>query len=64
MNGNTSGFQLNMDLTMEQKFKMRIFEESVRAMNPDEARDLLLQASKLLMLKDNIIKDLMKHEYI
>jgi|GEM_PF-1602628 len=56
------GFKLNMDLTLEQKFKMRIFEESIHAMNPEEARSLLVEASKLLMVKDNIIRGLMKKE--
>lgn len=56
------GFKLNMDLSLEQKFRMRIYEESVQTMNPEEARSLLLEASKLLMVKDNIIKGLMKQE--
>ena len=49
-----------MDLSLEQKFKMRLFEKSVQTMNPEEARKLLLEASKLLMVKDNIIKGLMQ----
>ena len=53
-------FQFNMDLSLEQKFRMQTFENSIRAMNPEEARSLLIEASKLLMVKDNIIKGLMK----
>ena len=60
MDRNIPSFELNMDLSLEQKFRMRIFEESVQAMNPEEARSLLLEASKLLLVKDNIIKGLMK----
>lgn len=56
------GFELNMNLTLEQKFKMRLFEESIQAMDSTEARSLLLEASKLLMVKDNIIKGLIKQE--
>ena len=37
---------------------MKIFQESVRAMNPEEARSLLVEASKLLMFKDNMIESL------
>ena len=62
MDRHIPGFELNLNLTLEQKFKMRIFEESVQAMNPEEARSLLLEASKLLMVKDNIIRGLMKKE--
>jgi hypothetical protein len=59
MDANFPNFQLNMDLSLEQKFKMRMFEDAVETMNPEEARKLLLEASKLLMIKDNIIKRLM-----
>lgn len=64
MDINFPNFRLNMDLSLEQQFKMRIFEESVQAMNPEEARSLLIEASKLLMVKDNIIKGLMKQDII
>ena len=57
------GFELNMNLTLEQKFKMRLFEESIQTMDSEEARSLLLEASKLLMVKDNIIRGLMKQEF-
>ena len=53
---------LNTSLSLEQEFKMRIFQESVATMNPQEARSLLLEASKLLMVKDNIIKGLIRKE--
>ena len=53
---------LNISLSLEQEFKMRIFEESVATMNPQQARSLLLEASKLLMVKDNIIKGLIRKE--
>ena len=62
MEGNIPNFELNMDLSLEQKFRMRIFEESIQAMNLEEARSLLMEASKLLMVKDNIIKGLMKQD--
>ena len=53
---------LNTSLSLEQKFQMRIFQESVAVMDPQEARSLLLEASKLLMVKDNIIKGLIRKE--
>ena len=60
MNANFPNFNLNWDLSLEQQFKMKLFEKSVQGMNPEDARSLLLEASKLLMVKDNIIKGLMK----
>ena len=52
----------NTSLSLEQEFKMRIFQKSVATMDPQEARSLLLEASKLLMVKDNIIKGLIRKE--
>lgn len=63
MEMNFPNFKLNLDLSLEQEFKMRLFEESVQTMNSEEARSLLLEASKLLMVKDNIIKGLMKQGF-
>ncbi len=64
MDANIPNFQLNLELSIEQKFKMRIFQESVKTMNPEDARSLLLEASQLLMVKDNIIRGLMKQTII
>jgi hypothetical protein len=58
-----SGF-LSPKLSLEQKFQMRLMEKSARQMNREEALSLLLQASRLLMLKDNVIKQLMKEATI
>ena len=62
MDKDSSNFDLNINLSLEQKFQMRIFRESVGAMNPEEARSLLVEASKLLMVKDNIIKSLIAQD--
>ncbi|AHB89125.1 MULTISPECIES: NblA/ycf18 family protein [Thermosynechococcus] len=52
--------ELNVDLSFEQEFQMRVMEEQVSAMSLQEARELLLQASRLLMMKDNVIRSLVK----
>jgi hypothetical protein len=39
---------------------MRLMEEQVGAMTQQQVQDLLLQASRLLMLKDNVIRSLVK----
>ena len=59
---NNFNLNLNTSLSLEQEFKMRIFQESVETMNSQEARSLLLEASKLLMVKDNIIRELIRKE--
>lgn len=52
--------ELNLKLTLEQQFKMRLFQESAEGMSREQALSLLMEASRLLMIKDNIIKDLLK----
>ena len=63
MDRNFPDFRLNMNLTVEQEFKVRLFQESIQTMDSAEARLLLFEASKLLMVKDNIIKELMKQNF-
>ncbi len=48
------------ELSLEQQFQMRLVEESLSSMSREQALDLLLQASRLLMVKDNVIRDLMR----
>ena len=62
MNKDISSLGDSLTLSLEQEFKMRIFQESVEVMNIEEARSLLIEASKLLMVKDNIIKNLIAQD--
>jgi hypothetical protein len=48
------------DLTLEQQFQMKLVEQSAENMNREQMQELLVEISRLLMLKDNIIKGLMK----
>lgn len=52
------------ELSLEQQFQMRLIEESVSNLNRQQMEDLLLQTSRLLMLKDNAIRNLMKQGII
>jgi hypothetical protein len=57
----------NMDsntfqLTLEQEFQMRLIEESAQNLTREQMQDLLLQTSRLLMIKDNAIRDLLKRD--
>jgi hypothetical protein len=61
MNAELPDFNLNMNLSLEQEFKIKSFESSLQKMNPEDMRSLLMEASKLLLVKDNIIKGLMKN---
>ncbi len=48
------------DLTLEQQFQMKLLEESAQDLSLEQARTILVQTSRLLMLKDNVIRDLLK----
>ena len=61
MSAELPDFNLNMNLSLEQEFKIKSFENSLQKMNPQEMRSLLMEASKLLLVKDNIIKGLIKN---
>ena len=52
------------ELTLEQQFAMRRMEDEISQMSPDQAANLLLEVSKLLMVKDNVIRDLVKKTLI
>lgn len=53
--------EISLELNLEQQFQLRLMEEQVGTMSAEQAKDLLLQASKLLMLKDNVIRSLVKN---
>lgn len=58
---NPSPIEINSDLTLEQKFQMQVLDKIVKDMSREQAIYLLLETSRLLMVKDNMIKSLLKH---
>jgi CRISPR/Cas system CMR subunit Cmr4 (Cas7 group RAMP superfamily) len=51
---------ISFDLSLEQQFQMKLVEQSTENMNREQMQELLVEISRLVMLKDNIIKGLMK----
>ncbi len=49
------------ELTLEQQFQMRAMQESAQDLSREQMLDILMQTSRLLMVKDNIIRDLIKN---
>jgi hypothetical protein len=45
---------------LEQQFQIRLMEESSQQLTREQMQDLLLQTTRLLMIKDNVIRNLMK----
>lgn len=48
----------SFNLTLEQQFEMQKFRSAAQQLSREQALDLLLQANKMLMVKNNILKDL------
>ncbi|HEY9663213.1 MAG TPA: NblA/ycf18 family protein [Allocoleopsis sp.] len=55
---------LNMDipleLSLEQQFSLRAYQDQVKGLDQEQAQDLLLQVLRQLMIKENVIKHLLK----
>ena len=51
-------------LTLEQKFHLRILQESIEKLPPEQARDLLLEAFRQVMVKDNWARKMFKESYL
>ncbi|MEA5625060.1 NblA/ycf18 family protein [Nostoc sp. UHCC 0251] len=49
-----------MELNLEQKFNLKLYEEQVKRLNQEESQKLLLEVLRQLMVKDNMIKHLLK----
>lgn len=48
------------ELSLEQRFNLKVYEEQVKNMNQDEAQSCLLEVLRQLMVKENVIKQLLK----
>ncbi|HAZ43517.1 MAG TPA: photosystem I reaction center subunit XII [Cyanobacteria bacterium UBA11371] len=48
------------ELTLEQQFQIRLMEESAHNMSREQMIETLIQASRLLMVKDNVIRNMIK----
>lgn len=45
-------------LTLEQQFQLHLMRESAPNLTAEQVKDLLIQAIRLTMIKDNVIKNL------
>lgn len=52
--------EIPMGLNLEQKFNLKVYEEQVRGLSQEQAQECLLELLRQLMIKDNVIKHLLK----
>jgi Phycobilisome degradation protein nblA len=51
---------LPLELSMEQQFNLKMYEGQVKNLSSEQAQDFLLEVMRQLMIKENVIKYLMK----
>ncbi|MEM8779321.1 MAG: NblA/ycf18 family protein [Cyanobacteria bacterium P01_G01_bin.49] len=51
---------ISRDLTLEQQFEMKRIRDAATNMSREQALELLIQASRLLMIKTNVARNLGK----
>lgn len=50
----------NLELSLTQQFELRKYEQSSVNLSKEELRKLLIQAVRLVMVKDNVTKHLLR----
>ena len=51
-----------LELSLEQQFNLKLYEEQIKGLSQDESHQFLVEVMRQLMVKDNIIKHLMKSQ--
>jgi hypothetical protein len=47
---------------MEQEFNLKAYESQVKSLSQDQAQELLLEVMRQLMIKENVVRHLMKQD--
>ncbi|MBW4535288.1 MAG: NblA/ycf18 family protein [Pleurocapsa minor HA4230-MV1] len=53
----------SIKLSLEQKFNIRSFETQVRSMSHEQAQDFLVKLYEQMIVKDNMYKDFIRHQW-
>lgn len=52
--------ELPVQLSLEQEFNLKLYQEQVKSLSADQSQEFLLEVMRQLMLKDNMLKYLIK----
>ncbi len=52
-----------MDLSLEQQFSVRSFENQVERMSREQAQDFLIKLYEQMMVRENMYKHFLKHQW-
>lgn len=48
-------------LSLEQQFKLQVLQEQVKTLSKEQAQEFLLELFRQMMVKDNLVKQLLKN---
>jgi hypothetical protein len=51
---------LTLELSLEQQFFLRLYEQQVTKLSQDQAQEFLIEMIRQMMVKDNVIRSLIK----
>lgn len=54
--------KLNLDLTTEQQFMLQVYQQQIAKLSPEDCGKLLLEIMTQNMMKDNVIKTLLRSD--
>ncbi|MBD2258245.1 NblA/ycf18 family protein [Pseudanabaena sp. FACHB-2040] len=52
-----------IELTINQKFNLRVFKDQVQGMSREQAQEFLIEQYKLMMIQNTMYQELLKHEW-
>jgi hypothetical protein len=52
-----------LELSLEQQFNLRTYADQVKGLDQEQAQQLLLQVVRQLMIKENVIRHLVKESF-
>lgn len=53
----------NNNLSLEQQFSLKRVASQAKALSPQQAQELIVELQRQIMIKDNLYKELIKHEW-
>ncbi|QYO62736.1 NblA/ycf18 family protein [Leptolyngbya sp. 7M] len=56
--------ELPIGLSLEQQFSLRAYAEQVKQLNQEQAQEMLLEVLRQLMIKENVIRSLLKDDLL
>jgi uncharacterized protein YaaW (UPF0174 family) len=50
------------NLTLEQQFQIKLVEDSVERMDPQQMKEMIVHLSQIIMMKDNAVRAMARSE--